>query len=33
LRRNGWIVLRFWEHALKRNSEKIVSRIVLRLKK
>ena len=32
LRRNGWIVLRFWEHALKKNSEMAVKKITKTLR-
>ena len=32
LRRNGWIVLRFWEHALKKNSEGAVKKITKTLR-
>lgn len=27
LRKNGWVVLRFWEHALKKNPKKAVGKI------
>jgi len=31
LRKNGWIVLRFWEHDIKQNSTKVVSNIMQKL--
>lgn len=27
LRKNGWVVLRFWEHALKKNPKKAIEKI------
>ena len=31
LRRNGWTVLRFWEHEIKKNREQVLKKIVLTL--
>ena len=31
LRRNGWTVLRFWEHEIKKNQEKVLRKITLPL--
>jgi DNA mismatch endonuclease Vsr len=32
LRNNGWNVLRFWEHQIKRDQEKVMSKIINNLK-